>query len=101
MVHGVSVRTRGLLWALVCSPVVGWAATLYGDRATHGHLGISGAVVLMGILPAALTSAGNAALRRGPRAVARAGMFAAAVCYLGFLVFVLVFFLTVPREFFQ
>jgi|SRR5215210_9218786 len=97
----MSVRARGLFWALVCSPLAGWAAALCGDRATHGRLGIPGAMVLMAILPVALASAGNAALHRDPRAVARAGMFAAAVCYLGFLVFVAIFFLTVPPEFFQ
>src|SRR5215210_4350839 len=101
MVHSVSVRSRGLFWALVCSPLIGWVAAVYGNNAMHGHLGVPGAMVLMAILPAASASAVNAALRRDPGAVARAGMFAAAVCYLGFLLFVLVFFLTVPSEFFQ
>jgi hypothetical protein len=101
MVHGVSVRSRGLVWSLVCSPVIGWAAAFYGNIATHGRLGISGAVVLIAILPAAFASGGNAALRRDPGAVARAGVFAAAVCCLGSLLFVLYFFLTVPADFFQ
>ena len=101
MVHRVSARRLGLFWALVGSPVIGWMAASYGNRATHGRLGISGAIVLMAILPAAVASLGNAVLRRDSGAVARAGILAAAVCYLGFLLFVLVFFLTVPPEFFQ
>jgi hypothetical protein len=101
MVHSVSARSIGLFWALVGSPVIGWMAALYGNSSTHGRLGISGAIVLMALLPAALASAGNAVLHRDSGAVARAGLAAAAVCYLGFLVFVLVFLLTVPPEFFQ
>jgi hypothetical protein len=57
-------------------------------------------LALMSILPAALASAGNALLGRDMGAVARAGIFAAVVCLGGLFLFVALFFLTTPPEFF-
>ena len=74
-----------------------WAIVVAGARSKFGLT----VIVLMAILPAVLASTGNAVLRRDSGAVARAGVLAAAVCYLGFLLFVLMFLLTVPPEFFQ
>ena len=56
---------------------------------------------MLAILPAAVAIAGNVVLRRDSGAVARAGAFAAAVCFGGFLLYVLWFFLTVPPDFFN
>lgn len=67
----------------------------------QGHLGVSGGILLLLLLPAALAGGGNALLGRNSRSVLKAGLIAAAVCYLGFLLFVLIFFLTVPSDFFQ
>jgi hypothetical protein len=81
--------------------MVGWAAAWYGNQATEGRLGVSGAVAFMAILPAALAAAGNALLGRSAWEVARALIAAVSTCYLGFLCFVLWFLLTVPPEFFN
>jgi hypothetical protein len=97
--RGMSVRSRGLTWALVCSPMIGWAAAWYGQRFDRG-LSVFGAFVLLAILPAVVASAGNALLGRHRGAVLRAGILGALVCYLGFLFMVLLFLLTVPDEFF-
>jgi hypothetical protein len=97
----MSVRARGLVWAVVACPIIGWAAAFYGNATTHGRLGVSGAIVLVGILPAALAGGGNTMLgRRGGPAI-RAALAAASVCFFGVVLFALVFFLTVPPEFFQ
>jgi hypothetical protein len=96
----VSARSVGLLWAIAFCPLLGWAAAWYGNWASHGRLGVSGAVALMAVLPAAVAVAGNMLLRRSAGEVARASIAAAATCYLGFLCFVLWFLLTVPPEFF-
>jgi hypothetical protein len=101
MVGTMSVRLIGLLWAMVCCPLLGWAAAWYGNQATEGRLGVAGAVALMAILPAAMAAAGNALLGRSAREIARALIAAGSMSYLGFLCFVLWFFLTVPPEFFN
>ena len=101
MVRTVSVRVVGLLWAMVCCPVVGWAAAWHGNSATAGRLGVAGALALMGILPAAMAAGGNILLNRGTWEVVRASIAAGCLCFLGFLCFVLWFFLTVPPEFFN
>ena len=100
MPDGMSVRLRGLIWALVCSPVIGWAALSYSDRFRRGELSDAEVFVLVAILPAAAASAGNALLGRDLGAVVRAGIFGAVVCALGLLLLVLIFFLTVPPDFF-
>jgi hypothetical protein len=97
----MSVRLTGPLWAIVCCPVLGWVAAWYGNQATEGRLGVSGGVALMAILPAALAAVGNALLGRRAWEIARAFVAAGSTCYLGFLCFVLWFFLTVPSEFFN
>jgi hypothetical protein len=97
----VSIESRGRLWALVCSPAAGWAAAAVGNNATHGGLGVWGAVALMAVFPAAIAALGNAALGRDGKAVAWAGIAAAAVCYSGLVLLAAVFFLTTPPEFFQ
>ena len=96
----MSVRHYGLIWALVCSPIIGWIAAWSGNRLTHGRLGVTGAFVLLALLPAAVAGAGNALLGRDRGAVVLAGVWAGLICYGGFLLFVLWFFLTVPDEFF-
>jgi hypothetical protein len=96
----VSVRHYGLIWALVCSPIIGWIAAWSGNGLTHGRLGVTGAFVLLALLPAAVAGAGNALLGRDRRAAVVAGVLAGFVCYGGFLLLVLLFFLTVPDEFF-
>jgi hypothetical protein len=97
----MSARLVGLLWAIVCCPLLGWATAWYADQATAGRLGVSGAVAIMALLPAGLAAIGNALLGRGAWEVARASIVAGATCYLGFLCFVLWFLLTVPPEFFN
>jgi hypothetical protein len=97
----VSVRARGLVWAVVACPMFGWVAAWYDNVMTHGRLGTLGGILLLGILPTALAGSGNAMLRRGRGAVTRASVAAAFICFLGLCVYVLVFFLTVPPEFFQ
>jgi uncharacterized membrane protein YhdT len=88
------------MWALVCCPVIGWVAAAYGNQATQGRLGVTGAVALMAVLPAALASLGVWLVRRDARAGVKAGFAAAVVCWLGFVLFVVLFFLTRPPEFF-
>ena len=88
------------MWALGGCPMTGWATAAYGNDATRGRLGVSGAVALMALLPAALAGLGNAMLRRDRRAVAWAGLSAAVVCWVGFALFVAAFFLTAPEGFF-
>jgi hypothetical protein len=97
----MSVRARGLVWAVVACPIIGWATAWYADVTTHGRLGVSGGVLLLGILPAAFAASGNAMLGRGGGPAVRAALAAASICFLGIVVFALVFFLTVPPEFFQ
>lgn len=97
----MSVRARGLVWAVVACPILGWVAAWYGDVITHGRLGTLGGIVLLGIFPAALAGSGNAMLQRARGPVIRASVAAAFVCCLGLVVYALVFFLTVPPEFFQ
>jgi hypothetical protein len=58
------------------------------------------AAILLSIVPAAVAGTGNALLGRELGAVIRAGILAALVCYAGFLLFVLMFLLTVPDGFF-
>ena len=101
MVRTVSVRRIGVIWAVVCCPLLGWAGAWYGNHATHGRLGVSGAVALMALLPASMAAAGNTFLGRSPWEVGRALIAAGLTCFLGFLCFVLWFFLTVPPEFFN
>jgi hypothetical protein len=101
MVWTVRVRLIGLLWASICCPLLGWAAAWYGNQATEGRLGVSAAVALMAILPAALAATGNALPGRSAWEVARALIAAGSTCYLGFLCFVLWFLLTVAPEFFN
>lgn len=101
MVRTMSVRAIGLLWAFICCPAFGWAAAWYGNQAIDGGLGVSGAVASMAILPAAMAAVGNALLGRRGWEVVRALLAAGSTCYLGFLGFVLWFFLTVPPEFFN
>lgn len=81
--------------------MLGWTVAWYGNQATEGSLGVSGGVALMAILPAGLAGFGNALLGRSAWEVARALIAAGATCYLGFLSFVVWFFLTVPPEFFN
>jgi hypothetical protein len=97
----MSVRARGLVWAIVACPVFGWVAASCGQVITHGRLGTLGGIMLLGMLPAALAAAGNAILRRERGQVIRASVAAAFVCFLGLVIYALVFFLTVPPEFFQ
>jgi hypothetical protein len=97
----MSVRARGLLWAIVVCPVFGWVAASCGQVITHGRLGTLCGIMLLGMLPAALAAAGNAILRRERGQVIRASVAAAFVCFLGLVIYALVFFLTVPPEFFQ
>jgi hypothetical protein len=97
----MSVRTRGLLWAVVACPTFGCAAAWYGNVVTHGRLGALGGILFLGILPAALAGSGNVLLCRGRGSVIRASFAAATICGLGLFVYALVFFLTVPPEFFQ
>ena len=59
-----------------------------------------GTSILLSVLPAAVASAGNALLGRDLGAIVRAGILAALVCYAGFLLFILLFLLTVPDGFF-
>ena len=94
MTHAHSQRA-GVVWALVCCPLIAWAAALYRDRATHGRLGLW-AVGLLLLLPAALAGAVNAALGRGRKFV-----WATAVSAAGVAVLAIVFFLTVPDDFFN
>jgi hypothetical protein len=101
MVGTVSVRLIGLIWAVVCCPLLGWAAAWYGDHATQGRLGVSGAVALMAVLPASMAAAGNTFLGRSSWEVGRAFILAGLTCFLGFLCFVLWFLVTVPSEFFN
>jgi hypothetical protein len=97
----MSVRALGLAWAVVACPIIGWAAAWYGNVITHGRLGVGDAVFLFGILPAGLAAAGNAVLNRGVGPAIRAALVAASICLLGFVIFVLVFLLTVPPGFFE
>src|SRR5438046_10452409 len=97
----MSVRTRGLVWAVVASPIIGWSAAWYGSVVTHGRLGAPGGILLLAILPAVLACIGNAMLGRERGAIIRAGLAAGSICCLGLLLYALVFFLTVPPEFFQ
>jgi hypothetical protein len=55
----------------------------------------------MAVFPAAIAALGNAALGRDGKAVAWAGIAAAAVCYSGLVLLAAVFFLTTPPDFFQ
>jgi hypothetical protein len=56
MIPHVSARTRGLLWALVLSPVISWVAALSAQMATHGRIGPLGVVIFLVILPALLAA---------------------------------------------
>lgn len=96
----MSTRSKGLLWALVCCPALGLAAAWYGNQATQGRLGTTGAVVLMGFLPAAMAGAGNALLGRRLGEVVRAAIAGGSICFLAFALFVLLWVFTVPPEFF-
>ena len=84
----MNVRVSGLTWALVCCPVFGWMAAVYGERSVDRGLTVFGGFALMAILPAALASVGNALLGRDLGAVARSGALAASVCFGGFLLLV-------------
>jgi hypothetical protein len=84
----MSARARGLVCAVVVCPVFGWVAASYGQVITHGRL-------------RTCRRAGNAILRRERSQVIRASVGAAFVCFLGLVIYALVFFLTVPPEFFQ
>ena len=101
MERTVSVRLIGLIWAVVFCPLLGWAAAWYGNYATHGRLGVLGAVVLLALLPASMAAAGNAFLGRSFWEVGRAFIAAGLTCFLGFVGFVLWFLLTVRPEFFN
>ena len=100
MLDGMSSRARGLIWALVCSPIIGWFALWYGTHFRRGELSVVRSCVVLAVLPAVVASGGNALLGRGFGAVVRAGILAAAVCGLGLLLMALIFFLIVPPEFF-
>jgi hypothetical protein len=91
----MSQRVSGLTWALICCPLMGWAAALYAERVTPPHaLSSLHFLLLMTILPAAMASAGNALLGRDFGAVLRSGIFAASVCVGGLLLLVLAVLLT-------
>jgi hypothetical protein len=95
------VRALGLAWALLACPIIGWAAAWYGNEITHGRLDGGDAVFFFGILPAGLAAAGNAVLNRGVGPAIRAAVGAALICLLGFVVFLIVFFLTAPPGLFE
>ena len=81
--------------------MAGWAAAVVGNNVTPGGLGAWGAVALMAVFPAVIAAVGNAALGRDGKAVAWAGVGAAAVCYSGLILLAAWFLLTTPSEFFQ
>jgi hypothetical protein len=97
----MAVRTQGLLWALVASPVVGWTTVLSLSLMTHGRVGGKTDFLLITGLPAALAYRVNAGLGRDRGEVVRAALGAAFVGVLGIAAFALWFFLTVPPEFFE
>ena len=95
-----NTRRAGVVWALVCCPLIAWAAALYGDRATHGKLGVwSGALLLL--FPATLAGGVSAALGGGRKFVWGTAISAVAVTVAGVVAFAVVFFLTVPDGFFN
>ena len=93
-------RRRGLTWAVLACPVIGWFALYAGDRLTHGRLGVTGALLIVIGLPALLAAAGNEVLRRSRRSLLVAAVLAAFVCAAGLVLVVLLFLLTVPDDFF-
>lgn len=97
----MSVRALGLAWALLACPIIGWAAAWYGNEITHGRLDVGDAVFFVGILPAGLAAAGSGVLNRGVGPAIRAALGAASICFLGFVVFVVVFLLTAPPGLFE
>jgi hypothetical protein len=92
-------RTVGIAWAILACPLVAWFVALSADRATHGRLGAWAAAILL-LLPAAMAAAVNLLLGRSHRSAWIAALLAALVSGVGFAVFVIVFFLTVPDDFF-
>jgi hypothetical protein len=92
-------RTVGIAWAIVACPLVAWFVALSADRATHGRLGAWAAAILL-LLPAAMAAAVNLLLGRSHRSAWIAALLAALVSGAGFAIFVIVFLLTVPDDFF-
>jgi hypothetical protein len=94
MIRRMSARSGGLLWALVVCPVIGWVVAVRVHGAVEGGLEVPGAVFFLAIVPAALAAAGNIVLERSRGAVVRAAMLAAGVCWGGFLLMIILFFLS-------
>ena len=94
-------RTRGLLWAVICCPVIAWISAFFFNELVHGRVTTTHGIALFGLLPATCASVGNALLGRSLRASLSAGVIAAATCGVSFVAFVVWFVLTTPPEFFQ
>ena len=93
-------RILGITWAIVACPLVAWFVALSANRATHGRLGDWAAGAILLLLPAALAAGVNLLLGRSHRSVGIAALLAALVTAAGFAIFVAIFFLTVPDDFF-
>lgn len=89
-----------MAWAIVVCPLVGWSAALSANRATHGGLGDWAAGAILLLLPAALAAVVNLLLGRSHRSVGIAALLAVLVSAAGFAIYVAIFFLTVPDDFF-
>lgn len=98
-VTAASTRRIGIAWAVVACPLLAWAFTFLVPVGTRGRRDEFAVVTLL-LLPAALAGAVNVALGRRRRAVWAAALLAAFVSALGFVAYVIWFFLTVPPEFF-
>jgi hypothetical protein len=99
-VHLAPRSIVGIAWALVACPLVAWFAALSADNATQGRLGAWTLLILLAF-PAALAAVVNLALGRGRRAALAAALLAMLVSGVGFVAFVIYFFLTVPDDFFN
>jgi hypothetical protein len=88
----------GIAWALVACPLVAWFAALYAENETQGRLGAWTLLILL-VLPAALAAVVNLGLGRGRRSALAAALLAMLVSGVGFVAFVVYFFLTVPDDF--
>ena len=91
-------RALGIGWAAGVCPLVGWWAASSFDRATRSRFDALALTLMFG-LAAVLAVAGNLVLGRSRGAAARAGVLAAAVTGIGFLVFVLLFWLLLSDHF--
>jgi hypothetical protein len=80
---------------VVC-PLIGWAAWYWYPRDLEWP-----SLILLAIVPAVCAVVGNAALGRRGVSAAIAGLLAAAIGVGSFFLFLLVWLLTLPPDFFQ